>query len=239
MKSKIKIIYSAFLLIALLTSSSCTEDSAGISKVTTFPIITLTGESSIGVAKGATYVDPGFKAMEGTKDITANIVVKGSVDVNKEGAYFLVYEATNSDGFKRAESRTVIVYDKSSISNADISGTYTSKIKRKVISTGASASRGPFSIVITKLADGLFIVDDLLGGWYYYGSKYGVGYAGLGYVVLKADNTLSIAYSTIPSWSDSVRLFATSTYNPVTGTILINSMMNAAKNFEFAVTLTK
>jgi hypothetical protein len=239
MKTKIKFIYSAFVLIALMSFSSCTEDSAGISKVTTFPVITVLGAPSIGVAKGIPYVDPGFKAMEGTKDITSNVVVKGTVDVNKSGAYFLVYEATNSDGFKRSESRTVIVYDKSSISTADISGVYKSTIKRKVLTTGVLASRGPYSIVITKLADGLFIIDDLLGGWYYYGSAYGVGYAGLGYVVLKADNTLSIAYSTIPSWSDSVKFFAASTYNPATGTILLNSMMNASTNYEFAVTLTK
>jgi hypothetical protein len=239
MKSKIKIIYSAFLLFATIGFSSCTEDSAGISKVTTFPIITLTGDASIGVAKGAAYVDPGFKATEGTKDITANIVVKGTVDVTKSGAYILVYEATNSDGFKRSESRTVIVYDKSSISSADISGEYNSNISRKTLSTGVTAKRGPFKIIITKLADGLFIVDDLLGGWYYYGSAYGIGYAGLGYVVLKSDNTISIAYSTIPSWSDSVKFFATSTYDPATGTISLNSMMAAATNFEFAVTLKK
>lgn len=239
MKSKIKIIYSAILLFATIGLSSCTEDSAGISKVTTFPIITLSGDASIGVAKGATYVDPGFKAMEGTKDITANIIVKGTVDVNKSGAYILVYEATNSDGFKRSESRTVIVYDKSSISSADISGEYSSTITRKVLTTGVTAKRGPFTIVISKLADGLFIVDDLLGGWYYYGSAYGVGYAGLGYVVLKSDNTISIAYSTIPSWSDSVTFFATSSYDPATGTISLNSMMDAATNYEFAVTLKK
>ena len=232
-------IYTAFALFALFAFSSCTEESAGISKVTTFPIITITGDASIGVAKGSAYVDPGFKAMEGTKDITADIVVKGTVDVNTEGAYILVYEATNSDGFKKSESRTVIVYDKSSISTADISGEYISKIQRKTISTGVLAKRGPFKIIITKLADGLFIIDDLLGGWYYYGSAYGVGYAGLGYVVLKADNSLSIAYSTIPTWSDTVGFFAASTYNPGTGTILINSKMNAAANFQFSVTLTK
>lgn len=239
MKSKIKILYSAIMLIALFSISSCTEDSAGISKVTSFPIITLLGDESMGVAMGVAFVDPGFKAIEGEIDITSKVVVKGSVDVNVAGPYELVYEATNSDGFKRSVSRTVIVYDKSSISTFNIAGNYTSKIKRKTVSTGTSANRGPFTIVVTKLADGLYSVDDLLGGWYAYGSNYGMGYAGLGYIVLKADNSISIAYSTIPSWNDFVIFFAPSIYDPITGEIHLNSMMGASSNFEFAVTLTK
>lgn len=239
MKSKFNIIVSALIVGAVMSLSSCTEESAGISKVTTFPVITLKGNASIGVAKGQPYVDPGFTALEGTNDISSKVVVKGSVDVNVSGPYKLVYEATNSDGFKRSVERTVIVYDKSSISSVDISGNYSSRITRKVLSTGVTANRGPFTIVVTKLADGLFQIDDLLGGWYYYGSNYGVGYAGLGYIVLKADNTISIAYSTIPSWSDSVKFYATSTYDPATGKIFLNSMMNAATNYEFAVTLSK
>lgn len=239
MKSKFNIIVSALIVGAVMSLSSCSEESAGISKVTTFPVITLKGNTSIGVAKGQPYVDPGFTALEGTNDISSKVLVKGSVDVNISGPYKLIYEATNSDGFKRSVERTVIVYDKSSISSVDISGNYSSTIKRKVVSTGVLASRGPFTIVVTKLADGLFQIDDLLGGWYYYGSNYGVGYAGLGYIVLKADNTISIAYSTIPSWSDSVKFYATSAYDPATGKIFLNSMMNAATNYEFAVTLSK
>lgn len=238
MKSKIKIIFSTLLVVAAFTVS-CTKDSEGISKVTTFPIITLKGESNIGVAQGQAFVDPGFMAMEGTLDITKNIKVIGAVDVTKPGPYILVYEATNSDGFKRSASRTVVVYDKSSISSADISGVYSSSIKRKNTSTAASSARGPFSINITKISDGLFLIDDLLGGWYYYGSSYGVGYAGLGYIVLKANNEISIAYSTLPTWGDTVSFFATSTYNPTSGVILLNSSMGAAPQFEFAVTLTK
>ncbi len=218
---------------------SCDKESEGISKVTTFPIITLTGESSIGVALGQPFVDPGYVAKEGDKDITKNVVVKGAVDVSKPGPYLLEYEAVNSDGFKRSATRTVVVYDKSSISTANISGTYVSTIKRTNTTTGASASRGPFSIVITKISDGLFLIDDLLGGWYYYGSSYGVGYAGKGYIVLKANNEIAIAYSTIPSWGDTVGMFATSSYNPATGSISLNTYMKAATQFQFAVTLTK
>jgi len=237
MKNRIK--FQLSLLFLSLVFVSCDKESEGISKVTTFPVITLTGETSIGVALGQPFVDPGFKAMEGTKDITKDVVVNGTVDVTKPGPYLLEYVATNSDGFKRSSTRTVVVYDKSSISTADISGTYTSTIKRTNTNTSASSSRGPFSIVITKISDGLFLIDDLLGGWYYYGSSYGVGYAGKGYIVLKANNEISIAYSTIPSWSDKVGLFATSTYDPGNGQIKLNTYMNAASYLQFAVTLSK
>lgn len=237
MKTKNKILYSAVVLFGLLFATSCTEDSAGISKTTDLPAFNLIG-GDMGVALGEPYVDNFTVTMNG-KDIKAQTTVTGTVDVNTAGPYVIKYEAKSAEGFVRKAERLVVVYDKSSISTADISGKYKSNILRTNTTSGATKKLGPFIVNIKKISDGLFYIDDLLGGWYNFGSEYGDGYAGSGYIVLKADNTISVASSKLRVWDDTVSLFATSSYDPATGTILINSIMDAATYLEFAVTLTK
>ncbi len=238
MKTKINVFYIAIMLVGLFGFFSCSdEESAGISKVSDLPVFNLIG-GDLGVALGVPYVDQYTVTMAG-KDIKAQTKVTGTVDVNTSGPYVINYEAKSAEGFVRSASRLVVVYDKASISMADISGKYISNISRKTISTGATAKRGPFAVTIRKISDGLFYVDDFLGGWYNFGSAYGDRYAGSGYVVLKADNTMSVASSSIPAWGDTVSFFDVSSYNPTTGVIVFKSMMDAATNFEFSVTLTK
>lgn len=179
------------------------------------------------------FVDPGCKAIEGTKDISANIKVTSNVDATKGGKYTITYKVQNSDGFDASVSRTVYVYDQT----APLNGYYRSTIVRN--NAGTIASRGPFTMLVYSVGNGNYFVSDLLGGWYDLGSAYGPTYAGPGVLKLNADNTFTIVSASKLAWGYPCVLTAgtTSTYDAGTKTLLLNTNMADAPTMKFAVTL--
>jgi hypothetical protein len=142
----------AFILIAFVSIiSSCskdkiinTPDRVGISKVTYYPIITLTGNTIIAIANGTTFTDPGVKATAGSSDVP--VTTSGTVDANTDGVYTLTYSATNSDGFSSTAVRKVAVYTTAADAAAnDLSGNY------------ARTSNGSVA-TWTKIAPGVYTV---------------------------------------------------------------------------------
>jgi hypothetical protein len=120
-----------FLLIAFVTMAvSCskdkiinTHDRVGISKVTYYPILTLTGNSIIAIPNGTAYTDPGVKAEAAGADVP--VTTSGTVDANTDGVYTLTYSAVNSDGYSASATRTVAVYTTAPDAAAnDLSGNY-------------------------------------------------------------------------------------------------------------------
>ena len=85
--------------LTLLSFSSCSKDSEGLTKITTYAVIDLEGGSIITVNKGSEFVDPGYTAIQGTEDVTANVTVSGKVNTAECGAYTLNYRVVNPDGF--------------------------------------------------------------------------------------------------------------------------------------------
>jgi hypothetical protein len=236
MKNIVKIIILSIFAFGVL--ASCSKDTEGISKVTTFATLTLNGQPIMGVALGSSFVDPGAVAKEGTEDLTADIVISGSVNTNVEGSYIITYSVKNTEGYDATITRRVIVFDAStlpSISLDDVSGSYKSSILREY--AGASASRGPYNINIYKIADGLFYIDDFLGGWYRDGSGYGDAYTGSGMFILHSNNTISVYSSYIPGWGTAIELFDVSTY--LNGVIILKVIMDDTPTMLFTVTLTK
>lgn len=77
------------------------------------PTITLLGDSEVSVLKGTTYVDAGATASDPEDgDITANIVVTGSVNTNTAGVYTLQYNVSDSKGLPATPvTRTVTVLE--------------------------------------------------------------------------------------------------------------------------------
>jgi hypothetical protein len=143
-----------FKLIAFLAIiSSCskdpiisTADRVGISKVTYYPIITLTGNSIIAIANGTAFTDPGVKATAGTSDVP--VITSGTVDTNTDGVYTLTYSSTNKDGFSSTAARTVVVYTTDAGAEAnDLSGSY------------LRAATGELAIW-TKIAPGVYTVQN-------------------------------------------------------------------------------
>jgi hypothetical protein len=146
----------SFLLITLVAIvSSCSKDpiisnhnQVGISKVTYYVNITLTGASSISVIQGSPFTDPGVKGNAGGVDVP--VITTGTVDVSTPGSYTLSYSATNSDGFSSAATRTVYVIPSAELPGVDLSGDY--------MTTG-----GTPDATITKVAPGVYTTTNCWG----------------------------------------------------------------------------
>jgi hypothetical protein len=222
-------------LVAAFALSSCQKDSLGVSKVTTYATLTLNGAEELFWPLNTAFVDPSCVAMEGTTNITSKLEVTSNVNATKGGKYLITYKVKNSDGFYAEASRIVYVYDATS----PLNGIYSSSISRTNTTSGAVGARGPFNILVFGVGGSNFWVEDLMGGWYYYGSGYGIGYAGTAVLTLNADNTLSIVKSNPTSFgaASACVFFATSTYDPATKTLVIHSNMGDTSYLQFTVTM--
>lgn len=80
-------------------------------KETIPPELSLMGDASIFIKLDEEYVEPGYTAIDNADgDISPLVVVEGTVDVTKIGAYTLTYTSTDSSGNITSLTRTVYVY---------------------------------------------------------------------------------------------------------------------------------
>lgn len=74
------------------------------------PVITLNGANPMQVGFGTVFTDPGATASDGCAgNLTASIVVTGSVDTNTVGFYALTYSVSDPSGHSDTKVRTVQV----------------------------------------------------------------------------------------------------------------------------------
>jgi len=74
------------------------------------PVITLTGASSLMIAVGQTFTDPGAAATDdGDGDLTSAITIVGDVNTTVVGEYLIVYKVSDTDGNQSQVTRTVTV----------------------------------------------------------------------------------------------------------------------------------
>jgi uncharacterized repeat protein (TIGR01451 family) len=77
---------------------------------TVAPVITLNGANPMQVGFGTVFTDPGATASDGCAgDLTASIIVTGSVDTNTVGFYALTYSVSDPSGHSDTKVRTVEV----------------------------------------------------------------------------------------------------------------------------------
>lgn len=226
-----KILFLLFGLTFLL--SSCEKESEGVSKVTSYATLDLNGASQLFWQLGSPFADPGCVALEGTTDISANIVVDSDVDENVGGFYSITYSVKNSDGFWASTTRDVVVADLTD----PLNGYYTSTLKRKVLSSGASANRGPFTVMVFSVGGGNYYIEDLIGGWYNIGSNYGPAYAGPGIVKVNPDNTVTLVSASAWAWGPCNITATGATVDPATKTWVLNTSGAALAAYEWTVTL--
>lgn len=78
----------------------------------TAPEILLSGEELIELQLGDTFNDPGASAADNRDgNVTADIVISGSVDTSQTGTYILTYQVTDAVGNSATKTRTVKVYN--------------------------------------------------------------------------------------------------------------------------------
>jgi hypothetical protein len=151
MKKRCAIILIAY--VAIITS--CGKDqiiskdkNVGISKITYYVDIILTGNDIISTVQGTAFTDPGVKATAGGKDIPVTTI--GTVDNTAVGIYTLNYTATNADGYSSSATRTVFVIPSAEVPGVDLSGEY--------MTTG-----GTPNATIAKVAPGAYFTTNCWG----------------------------------------------------------------------------
>ena len=224
---KKNIIYAMLLALGVITLASCDKDTEGLSRITTYAVLEMNGESFMKVNVGGSFNDPGCVATMGGEDVTDQIQVNSNVDTSKPGFYNVNYVVYNDDGFPASASRTVMVVDPN-----NFAGVY--------LGESEFGSRHYYNapINITKRADGTFLIDDLAGGFYCYGRYPGYeptyDFHLEAILQLNADNTIEVLAQGGWYWGDPMEDVSGS-YDPATGTIKLVMAFGAP----FYVTLTK
>lgn len=175
MKKIITILFTSLLAIACST-----DDTANVSTVTNYPLISLNGDATVFVPQGGTYSDPGCVSTEGGNVIPNTSVFEGkyrgakTLDTNTPDEYIQTYTATNKDGFSASAIRKVVVYKTGDLVNS-LEGVYLCTISRNGAIPSASYRNIKY-IYIWKNSNGTFQVSDAFGGWYEYGRGLGITY---------------------------------------------------------------
>lgn len=105
------------------------------------PLISLTGSPRIYLARGEPFVEPGYQAFDDVDgNITANVVVSGTVDTSLAQTYTVTYSVSDSAGNHSNALRTVVVRH----TKNTIAGTYV-----VTESCTISGNFGPYSASIT------------------------------------------------------------------------------------------
>jgi hypothetical protein len=243
------------LVFAVALFVSCEEDTtAGVSKVTNYPLIDVLGNDVIFVPMGSTFTDPGAVATEGGLEIPYVVTAEGvyrhgtTLDTNVPDEYTVKYTATNADGFSISGIRTVIVYNTGDLVNS-IEGVYTATTRRNgsLLPASQGSSVDMEYIYIWKNTDGTYGVSDAFGGWYALGRHLGITYATQGGKI----NAVSIPANsftfpgapgnlTNPGFGGTAELTGM-TVDPAQDKIVFTSHWLAppATNYNFEVTLTQ
>ncbi len=168
--------------LAIIFLSACEEDTtAGLSKVTNYPLINVAGANPVFLAKGDTYTEPGVTATEGGAEIdvvtTANGAYRGGteLDTDVSDCYNVTYTATNVDGFDGTANRTVYVVETGDLVSS-IEGLYTCDLERTHPVNATRNQNGNSFILIYKNDDGTYGMSCGIGGYYEIGVGYGVGF---------------------------------------------------------------
>ncbi len=185
-----------FAVVALLVTSCGDKETEGKSRFTYYPTIELEGDTYLVWDKGTPFVDPGYVSTMNGEDVTAEVIISGTPDVNKSGIYTMTYTTKkNEDGFDASASRTVVVLDP----NSAVEGFYLTQPDSYRTYKGNEVAFGnAFEILVIDNGDGTLYVDDLFGGWYCQRAGYGTNYAMGGTISLAADGTVGLISSLVP-----------------------------------------
>jgi predicted small secreted protein len=252
-----KIVLTLLLFVTASTLLvSCDEDTtAGVSRVTNYPLIEVLGDDVIYIQEGTTFNDPGAIATEGGAEIPFVVSAEGlyrggtTLDTNVGDVYIVKYTATNTDGFSISGIRTVVVYPPTGDLVTSIEGVYVSTVRRNgsLLNPAQGSSVNMEYVYIWKNTDGTYAVSDALGGWYDLGRHLGHTSATKGGVI----NAVSIPANTFTfpggvghlenEYFGGAAELTSLNVNPVTKTLILGSHWLAppATNYNFESTLVQ
>lgn len=216
---KSKLIYLMMIAMVAVSMAGCDDEStAGMTRITYYPELTLEGATTLYLDKGNTFADPGYAATLNGEDVTDDVKVTSNVDTANSGVYSISYSITNADGFASTASRTVIVTDPADA----VEGVYDVDPASYRLRAGAQvAYGGSYTVLILNKNDGTYSIDDLLAGWYCVRANYGTRYAMQGTITV-SDGVVSLVNSYIAGWGDSATSLTDGTFDAATGTMVYN-----------------
>lgn len=209
-----KSLYLIVCAAALFVLGSCQKlTTEGVTRTTYYPVLGLEGDDPYIVVLGQNYVEPGFTATLNGEDVSDGVTISSNVDSSAPGIYSVTYSAVNEDGFSASISRSVYVLNPGGIDNVYSSDCY----------MGTRAYSG-LPIVITKVSDDSFMIEDLCGGFYCYGRYPGYeptyDFHAETIIKIEADNSISLGAA--GNWYFKSSFDYTNfhgTYDPETGVL--------------------
>ena len=154
-----KIFYFVLVALAALTLASCEKKaSEGLTRVTYYPELELKGDNPFVMRIGGSYSEPGYLATLNGEDISESVQTSTNLDTKNPGKYTVTYKAVNPDGFMATATRDVFVVNPGHIDNV-----YYSNARM------GSRNYKNLPIAISKVAEGVYELEDLCGGYYCYG----------------------------------------------------------------------
>jgi len=199
--------------------TSCNDDNDQLTdtRVTNYILLTVNGDEVVYVDANSTYTDEGCTAEAGGQDVTSKVQTINPVDTKNIGPYIVTYRATNEDGFSSEASRYVYVGSPlvGTVSDGSYRQTYNGDGSPK-----AQVAWSGFNIEMLTDGNGLYWVEDLMGGYYEQRAGYGSRYAMNGYLQVNADNTVDmVGGGGVPGWGDAYDEFTNGVFDPETNTI--------------------
>ena len=156
---KSKLLYFLMSLLVVGSFWSCDDDSTeGMTRITYYAQMTLNGDDVVYVNLGDSYNEEGCVALINGQDVSENIEISSNVNTSKVGIYTVTYTVLNEDGFPANAQRQVYVIDPTSIATL-----YWGE------SMYGAKHYYNAPIYITDNGDGTYHVDDLMGGFQFYG----------------------------------------------------------------------
>ena len=213
-----------FAVVALLVTSCGDKTSEGKSRFTYYPTIELEGDTYLVWDKGTPWQDPGYTSTMNGEDVTSEVMISGTPDVNKSGIYTMTYTTKkNDDGFDASATRTVVVLDP----NSEVEGFYLTQPDSYRSYNGNDVQyKAAYEILVIDNGDGTLTVDDLFGGWYCQRAGYGTKYAMTATIAIEADGTVKCLYNYVPGWGDGLDDFE-GTFDAATSTFQIKAVYAA------------
>jgi hypothetical protein len=227
----------AFIFASLLFVACDNVDTANVSSLTNYPLLTLNGNSTVYVSLGTPYSDQGAIATENAQTIPSVTSATGTyrgadkIDTSIADEYSQTYTATNKDGFDGSASRMVYVYNNADLVTS-IEGIYTSTVIRNGI-TDAKYTNMEY-IHIWKNSNGTYEMSDGIGGWYNYGYGYGIAYTAQPVIITANSitaNDFSIPNFPVGAFGGDAEM-TQFTVDPTTKTITFTTTWDAGYTFE-------
>ena len=157
MKKQLIFLLSAALLVL---ATGCEKTSKGHTQIVNYPIITLLGDNPYVIQLGGGYKEPGYTATLAGEDYTSHVTIDSNVNPDIPGIYSVSYSASNSDGYSWTLNRDVYVLNPGGVANVYLSNCW---------NNSGSRNYKNIPIVISPISDGVYEIEDLLGGYYFAG----------------------------------------------------------------------